>query len=115
LVGVRNAVTYYSRDELAGQLEWLLPDVWIKASLMHFLKYRRDEAEAAARTFACALPLLPPSTIPESVTACKTAPDTLASKANTRSKTSNAPSKILTSSPLSIARPFCRPTPLCSG
>ena len=30
-------------------LESLLPDVWIAAHPEHFLQYRRDEAEAAAR------------------------------------------------------------------
>jgi hypothetical protein len=30
-------------------LESLLPDVWIKVHPEHFLKYRRDEAEAAAQ------------------------------------------------------------------
>jgi hypothetical protein len=32
-----------------GDLESLLPDVWIAAHPEHFLTYRRDEAEAAAR------------------------------------------------------------------
>ena len=32
------------------ELESLLPDVWIKAHPEHFLKYRRDEAEAAVQT-----------------------------------------------------------------
>jgi hypothetical protein len=31
-------------------LRSLLPDVWIATHPEHFLKYRRDEAEVAART-----------------------------------------------------------------
>jgi hypothetical protein len=35
-----------------GEPDWnaLLPDVWIAAHPEHFLHYRRDEAEAAARS-----------------------------------------------------------------
>jgi transposase len=46
----------YVRDLLVaistGEPDWnaLLPDVWIAAHPEHFLQYRRDEAEAAARS-----------------------------------------------------------------
>jgi hypothetical protein len=35
--------------DAAVDLESLLPDVWIQAHPEHDLKYRRDEAEAAAQ------------------------------------------------------------------
>lgn len=49
----------YVRDLLiaisTGEPDWnlLLPDVWISAHPEHFLHYRRDEAEAAARSKRC--------------------------------------------------------------
>jgi hypothetical protein len=46
LAHVRAVLVALSLDEV--DLESLLPDVWIKAHPEHFLKYRRDEAEAAA-------------------------------------------------------------------
>ena len=46
LAYVRAVLVALSLDEV--DLESLLPDVWIKAHPEHFLKYRRDEAEAAA-------------------------------------------------------------------
>jgi hypothetical protein len=48
----------YLRDLLVSlsagnaELEALLPDNWIKAHPEHFLAYRREEAEAAARSRA---------------------------------------------------------------
>ena len=36
-------------SSIDGDLMSLLPDVWIAAHPEHFLQYRRDEAEAAAR------------------------------------------------------------------
>ena len=44
---VRALLIAFSSDEV--NLETLLPDVWIAAHPEHFLQYRRDEAEAAAR------------------------------------------------------------------
>ena len=38
-----------ARSSADVDLRSLLPDVWIAAHLEHFLQYRRDEAEAAAR------------------------------------------------------------------
>jgi hypothetical protein len=47
LAYVRALLVSQSRVEV--DLETLLPDVWIKAHPEHFLKYLRDEAEAAAQ------------------------------------------------------------------
>jgi transposase len=47
LAYVRALLIALSSDEV--DLESLLPEVWIKAHPEHFLAYRRDEAEAAAR------------------------------------------------------------------
>jgi hypothetical protein len=41
------SLTALSSEEV--DLESLLPDAWIKVHPEHFLKYRRDEAEAAAQ------------------------------------------------------------------
>jgi hypothetical protein len=47
LAYVRALLVALSSDEV--DLESLPPDVWLKAHPEHFLKYRRDEAEAAAQ------------------------------------------------------------------
>jgi transposase len=47
LAYVRALLVALSSDN--GELESLLPDVWIKGHPEHDLKYRRDEAEAAAQ------------------------------------------------------------------